>query len=105
VVDELQRRATGARDSDSGTPGHDRFAPVHALVRDRVVSQPEHPAWAVLDRTRVERLLAAAPSALDTMSRYYVWRLAGVFLVADYASASIDPDRPGAPSHAAVGHH
>jgi hypothetical protein len=39
------------------------------------------------------------------MSRYYVWRLAGVFLVADFASASIDPDRPGAPSRAPVGHH
>jgi hypothetical protein len=101
---ELQRRAS--RGGGGARPdGGDRFAPVHALVRDRVLSQPDHPAWAVLDRPRVERLLAAPPSALDTMSRYYVWRLAGVFLVADYASASIDPDRPGAPPRAAVGHH
>jgi hypothetical protein len=78
---------------------------VQALVRDRVLSESDHPAWAVLDRPRVERLLAAPAGALDTMSRYYVWRLAGVFLVPDYASASIDPDRPGAPSRAAVGHH
>jgi hypothetical protein len=33
----------------------------------------------VLDRTRVEALLTSAPGALDTMSRYYVWRLATVF--------------------------
>ena len=59
----------------------------------------------MLDRPRVERLLAAAPAALDVMSRYYVWRLGGVFLVRDYASASVDPDRSGAPPTAAVGHH
>ena len=47
---------------------------------DRVAAQPDHPAWAVLDRPRVERLLAAAPAALDTMSRYYVWRIATVLL-------------------------
>jgi hypothetical protein len=100
---ELQRRArarAAARPED-----RDRFAPVHALVRDRVLAQPDHPAWAVLDRPRVERLLAAAPAALDVMSRYYVWRLGGVFLVEDYASASVDPDRLGASSPAAVGHH
>ena len=39
-----------------------------------------HPAWEVLDRARVESLLTRAPGALDTMSRYYVWRLATVLL-------------------------
>ena len=39
------------------------------------------------------------------MSRYYVWRLATVFLVGEYASAAVDPDRPAAPSPAAVGNH
>ena len=70
-----------------------------------VLGQPHHPAWAVLDRPRVERLLDAAPTALDVMNRYYVWRLASVFLVDDYAAAAVDPDRPGAPPPAAVGNH
>jgi hypothetical protein len=35
--------------------------------------------WAVLDRERVERLLSSDAAALDTMSRYYAWRLATVF--------------------------
>jgi len=100
---EARRRARprGAGPSSAG----DAFAPVHELVRERVLAQPEHPAWAVLDRPRVERLLASRPAALDTMSRYYVWRLAGVFLVEDYAGAAVDPDRPGAPPPAAVGNH
>jgi hypothetical protein len=33
----------------------------------------------VLDRQRVEGLLKSQAGALDTMSRYYVWRLATVF--------------------------
>jgi hypothetical protein len=33
----------------------------------------------VLDRPRVEALLASPAVALDTMSRYYAWRLATVF--------------------------
>ena len=44
-----------------------------------MLSQPDHAAWQVLDRPRVESLLAGEPGALDTMSRYYVWRLATVF--------------------------
>ena len=94
------RAATG---SDAAAP--DPFGKVHALVRERVLGQPHHPAWAVLDRPPVERLLGAAPAALDVMSRYYVWRLASVFLVDEYAAAAIDPDRPGAPRRAAVGNH
>ena len=31
-------------------------------------------------RPRVERLLGSPPVLLDEMSRYYVWRLASVFL-------------------------
>src|SRR5439155_8562658 len=96
----------GARPRGAGiSSARDAFAPVHELVGERVLAQPEHPAWAVLDRPRVERLLGSRPSALDTMSRYYVWRLAGVFLVEDYAGAAVDPDRPGAPPPAAVGNH
>jgi hypothetical protein len=60
-------------------PARDAFAAVHADVAAAVAAQPGHPAWAVLDRARVEGLLARDPGSLDTMSRYYVWRLAQVF--------------------------
>ncbi len=102
---ELARRAR-PRDATAaaGVPA-DRFGAVHGLVRERVLGQPHHPAWAVLDRPQVERLLGAAPGALDVMRRYYVWRLAGVFLVDEYAAAVVDPDRPGAPPPATVGNH
>jgi hypothetical protein len=57
----------------------DPFAPILSEVRTTVLDQPGHTAWAVLDRARVESLLSTEPAALDTMSRYYVWRLATVF--------------------------
>jgi hypothetical protein len=44
-----------------------------------VRAQPEHPAWQVLDRDRVERLLAAGPGGWDAMQRAYVLRLASAF--------------------------
>ena len=53
--------------------------PRPCLPREVVLSQPSHPAWQLLDRARVEALLASEPAALDTMSRYYAWRLATVF--------------------------
>ena len=71
-----RRRAatTGTRDGDT-----DPFARVLPEIRDTVLSQPGHQAWAVLDRARVERLLDTPAAGLDTMSRYYAWRLATVF--------------------------
>jgi hypothetical protein len=57
----------------------DPFARILPEIREAVLAQPQHAAWHVLDRARVEELLAAAPRTLDTMSRYYVWRLATVF--------------------------
>ncbi|MEA2422858.1 MAG: hypothetical protein QOF55_1957, partial [Thermoleophilaceae bacterium] len=72
---ELRRRMgrSGAQ------AGDDPFARVLPEVRDAVLSQPDHEAWHVLDRPRVEALLASDPVTLDTMSRYYAWRLATVF--------------------------
>jgi hypothetical protein len=70
---ELRRRAGRA---GSGT---DPFAAILPEIRDAVLSQPGHEAWQVLDRARVEALLASDAAALDTMSRYYAWRLATVF--------------------------
>jgi hypothetical protein len=69
--------APGSDPSKAGTP--DPFAAILPEIRDTVLSQPEHPAWAVLDRERVERLLDSPAESLDTMSRYYAWRLATVF--------------------------
>ena len=57
----------------------DHFAQALPEIREQVLQQPQHDAWTVLDKPRVERLLAAPPGALDEMSRYYVWRLAQVF--------------------------
>jgi hypothetical protein len=70
VVDELRRRLR---------PRPDPFDRILPEIRDAVLSQPQHDAWHVLDRARVEELLARQAGALDTMSRYYAWRLATVF--------------------------
>jgi hypothetical protein len=61
-------------------PAADPFEQLLATVRDAVLSQPQHAAWAILDRARVEQVLAGPWAALDEMTRYYVWRLATVFL-------------------------
>ena len=98
---EVARRTRGAR---GRAPGEDRFAAVAPLIRERVLSQPDHPAWALLDRSRVEVLLDAPAARLDTMSRYYAWRLGQVFLVDAYADASLDCDRPAATPAGAVRH-
>ena len=58
---------------------NDPFAGILPEIRDAVLSQPDHPAWPLLDRPRVDRLLGSEPATLDTMSRYYAWRLATVF--------------------------
>jgi hypothetical protein len=82
---EAQRQArarVGRRGRDASTApagAADPFAPVLADVREVVLSQPSHPAWAVLDRARVESVLTREAAALDEVSRYYVWRLATVF--------------------------
>jgi hypothetical protein len=73
----LARHRRAAEAADGG--GADPFARILAEIRDTVLSQPGHQAWSVLDRGRAERLLSAPAPALDTMSRYYAWRLATVF--------------------------
>jgi hypothetical protein len=70
VAEELRRRVR---------PQPDPFDRILPGIRDAVLDQPQHDAWYVLDRPRVEALLASRAGALDTMSRYYVWRLATVF--------------------------
>jgi hypothetical protein len=72
-VARVVRRRLGPR------PAGDPFRSILPEVREAVLEQPDHPAWPLLDRGRVESLLGGEPAALDTMSRYYVWRLATVF--------------------------
>jgi hypothetical protein len=75
---EARRRALARRRrADAGAD--DPFAHVLPEIREAVLAQPGHAAWAVLDRDRVERLLGSPAAALDTMSRYYAWRLATIF--------------------------
>jgi hypothetical protein len=73
VAAELRRRIKPRAAPD------DPFTRVLPDIRDAVLSQPGHAAWEALDRPRVEQLLGTGEAALDTMSRYYVWRLATVF--------------------------
>ena len=79
----LRRRARQvaglARRRAGGRSAGDPFLSVLPEIRETVLSQVDHPAWPLLDRRRVESLLTSRPGALDTMSRYYVWRLATVF--------------------------
>jgi hypothetical protein len=72
---EARRRLRGR------TPGGaDALEPVVADVREQALSDSGHPAWEVLDRGRCEALLSRPAAALDEMSRYYVWRLATLFV-------------------------
>ena len=70
VVRALRRRVA---------PRDDAFTRILPEIREAVLAQPQHDAWQVLDRERVGELLEGNPKTLDTMSRYYVWRLATVF--------------------------
>ena len=71
VRGELRRRLLPAK--------RDPFDITLEEIRELVSQQPDHPAWQLLDRSRVNQLLASKAGALDTMSRYYAWRLATVF--------------------------
>ncbi len=65
---------------DAVPPAPDPFEPILAAVREAAHGLPAHPAWAVLDRPRVQRLLSSHSVELDEMSRMYIWRLASAFL-------------------------
>jgi hypothetical protein len=77
---EEARRRLARSGGGVGGAGPDPFAPVLERVREAAAAQPDHVAWQVLDRDRTARLLAREPGRLDTMSRYYVWRIATVLL-------------------------
>jgi hypothetical protein len=76
AMEEARRRVAPAR----AEPGGDPFDGVLGVVREAVAAQPDHVAWQVLDRERVDGLLVGDAGGLDEMSRNYVWRMATVFL-------------------------
>ena len=73
----LRRRGGASGRAPSAPP--DPFAAVHARLREAALSQRSHPAWDVLDRAAGEALLTRDPAALDTVHRFYVWRIATAF--------------------------
>jgi hypothetical protein len=83
VARELRRRlgVESRRVLRRGAGGPARaFAEAFRVTRDAVLSRPDHVAWGVLDRGRVERLLRRDPERLDPRSRAQVLRLATVFV-------------------------
>lgn len=73
-------RRLRARRGERAEAGADPLDPILADVRDQVMGAESHAAWEVLDRERCEALLSRPAAALDEMSRYYVWRLATLFV-------------------------
>jgi hypothetical protein len=51
-----------------------------AETRRRALDAPSHPAWDVLDRRRVLRLLSKSPATFDPRSRRYLLCLATIFV-------------------------
>jgi hypothetical protein len=80
-------RASAMAGPAEAPPGADPFAHLLAEVRAEAAARPDHVVWQVLDRERVERLLGRDAAALDTMSRYYVWRIATVLLDPGFGDA------------------
>jgi hypothetical protein len=74
------RRRLGPRRASAASGTDDPVARVQRLVAAAAAERRDHPAWSVLDRGRVDALLARPTATLDPMSRLYVWRLATVFL-------------------------
>ena len=73
------RRRTARAPVPAATAPAEPLDRVLAELREAVAAQPGHAAWDVLDRERVDDLLAGPAASLDAMRRAYVWRLATVF--------------------------
>jgi hypothetical protein len=78
VRGELRRRVDKGTRGQEGE-GSDPFDRVIPDVRELLRANPTHPAWELLDKAAVDKLVRSNAAALDTMSRYYIWRLATVF--------------------------
>ncbi|MDX6639754.1 MAG: hypothetical protein QOF12_765, partial [Solirubrobacteraceae bacterium] len=76
---EARRRSARASVPEAAATPAEPLDRALAELREAVAAQPGHAAWDVLDRARVEDLLAGPAASLDAMRRAYVWRLATVF--------------------------
>jgi hypothetical protein len=74
---ELRRRAAAHLPR---TSARSPLAEVLPELRAGVASAAAHPAWAVLNRQEVEKLLRQDPRSLHPRSRQHLWRLATLFL-------------------------
>lgn len=82
-IQEVRRRVAPGRGAGAAGPGGgpaDPFDDVLRAVRGAAAAHPDHVAWRVLDRARVEALLSRPAAGLDDMNRHYVWRIATVLL-------------------------
>jgi hypothetical protein len=79
ALGEARRRTARASVPAAAAASAEPLDRVLAELREAVAAQPGHAAWDVLDRARVEDLLAGPAASLDTMRRAYVWRIATVF--------------------------
>ena len=80
AADELRLRRWPGRREPDGVGPMELFARHLQHVREHVAAHPQHPAWDVLDRRRVERHLRRSAALCDRRSRAYVWRLGTVFM-------------------------
>lgn len=80
LVRRYRHRFSSSATADNGTGDRpDPFPGTMAQVRDRVMAQPDHEAWDVLERKRVRSLLERDPLGLHSRARHQVYRLASVF--------------------------
>jgi hypothetical protein len=77
AIAEARRRTRRRTPLPSQSAPADPFANVRRELREVVSSRPDHPAWALLDRTRTEDLLNRTDH--DEVNRYYLWRIATLF--------------------------
>lgn len=86
VQAEVRRRGELRRRGHSGVYG-DAIVDAQRLARELTSASPDHAAWALLNRRRVEHLLAADARAMHPRSRQLIWRVLAVFA----AGAESDP--------------
>jgi hypothetical protein len=78
VAREARRRSAAYRRRDAA--GGDPFlAEAVASARESVSAQPEHAAWEVLDRSRVQRLLSRRQASLDPRSSRQLMTIVSIF--------------------------
>jgi hypothetical protein len=76
---ELRRRVRRLASALRLAVGGDPLEAVQTATRHAVARQPDHEAWEVLDRNRVETLLRSSIWRMDRPSKHQLWRLATIF--------------------------